>query len=279
MTPYFYNGVIRKYIIMFGRMFNDIDVVRYDTSGNSVQTIRVPIAYGPAEKFLVRLNTDPGLNREVAIQLPRLAFELTGMQYAPQRGLNKTHKTTAYSTDVNKMRSTYSPTPYDFNISLYGMFANQEDAVQVTEQIMPFFRPEWTMSLKLVNQLNEYWDVATVLNDMSMEDTYEADFESRRAIIYTWNFTVKGYLFGPLRDRGVIKRTVLDFAINASDQPIGTEVGPDKKVILTPGQYANGAPTANAAASIIHTSVSANSTWDYAFENYDYFDGINRHDH
>jgi hypothetical protein len=279
MAPYFYNGVIRKYIIMFGRMFNDIDIVRYN-NGEAIQTIRVPIAYGPSEKFLSRLSGDPSLDKQVAIQLPRLGFELTSMNYAPNRTLNKMHKSTAVNTsDGGKLTSQYTPVPYDFNISLYGMFANQEDAVQVTEQIMPFFRPEWTMSLKLVDELNQYHDIATVLNNVSISDDYEGDYSSRRSLVYTWDFTVKGYLFGPIRNKGVIKRTVIDMSINDTADPIGTEVGPDKKIILTPGLLANGSPTANSTAGIPYYNVAANTNWDYAFENIDYFDGKNRHEH
>ena len=278
MVPHFYNGIIRKYIIMFGRMFNDIDVVRYN-NGNAEQTIRVPIAYGPSEKWLTRLDEDPGLNKSVAIQLPRLGFEMTSMNYDPSRALNKMTKSSSPSTYTNTVSSQYTPVPYNFNITLTGMFAYQEDAVQVTEQIIPFFRPEWTMSLKLLDSIPDYYDIPTVLNNMSMEDTYESDFMSRRAIIYTWDFIVKGYLFGPVRNKGVIKRTIIDISNNSTADPIGTEVGPDKKITLTPGLLANGSPTSNTSASVPLASISANSNWGYAFENEDYFDGKNRHEH
>jgi hypothetical protein len=277
MVPYFYNGTIRKYIILFGRMFNDIDVVR--SNGTRTQTIRCPIAYGPREQWLARLNQDAYLNKDVAITLPRLSFELTGMEMDQTRTLNKTHKMTAYNDNVKKLTSQYTPVPYTFNMSLYGMFDNNEDAVQVVEQITPFFRPEWTASVKLIDELDEYFDVPTILNNMTIEDTYEADFQTRRAILYTWNFTVKGYLWGPVRNRGVINRTIVDISNNRTQDPIGTEVGPDKKIILTPGQYANGSPTANSSASVAYNTIAANSTWDYAFDSYDYFDGKNRHDH
>ena len=278
MVPHFYNGIIRKYIIMFGRMFNDIDVVRYN-GDDAAQTIRLPIAYGPSEKWLTRLDEDAGLNKAVAVQLPRLGFEMTSMNYDPTRTLNKMTKSSSPSTYTNSVSSQYTPIPYNFNITLTGMFAYQEDAVQVTEQIIPFFRPEWTMSLKLLDSIPDYYDIPTVLNNMSMEDTYEADFMSRRAIIYTWDFTVKGYLFGPVRNKGVIKRTIIDISNNSTSDPIGTEVGPDKKITLTPGLLANGSPTSNTSASVPLANISANSNWGYAFENEDYFDGENRHEH
>ena len=270
----YYHGVIRKYIIMFGNMFNDIDVVRYNNAGTAVQTIRVPIAYGPKEKFLVRLRTDPNLNRDVAIQLPRLAFEITDMSYAPTRSLSKLQKNTAIGSQGDSLRSQFTPVPYDINMSLYGMFANQEDAVQVVEQILPFFRPEWTNSVKLVSSMSDFYDIPTVMTGLSIEDTYEADFQSRRAIIYTFTFTVKGYIFGPVSNKGVIKRTIVDLA---ADSTVGTPF--NERLSLTPGLLANGSPTANSSASIDTSSITANTTYGFAFDQENYFDGIDRHGH
>ena len=270
----YYHGAIRKYIIMFGNMFNDIDVTRYNNSGTATQTIRVPIAYGPKEKFLVRLRTDPNLDRDVAIQLPRLAFEITDMSYAPTRTVGKLQKNTAIGSHGDSLRSQFTPVPYDINMSLYGMFANQEDAVQVVEQILPYFRPEWTNSVKLVPSIGQYYDIPTILTGLSIEDTYEADFQSRRAIIYTFNFTVKGYIFGPVSNKGVIKRTIVDLA---SDSVVGTPF--NERVTLTPGLLANGSPTANSSASIDTSSITANTTYGFAFDQENYFDGIDRHGH
>jgi len=275
----YYHGIIRKYIIMFGNMFNDIDIQRFNNSETAVQTIRVPIAYGPREKFLARLNQDPNLNREVSIQLPRLSFEITNMTYAPDRTLNKLQKNTALGDNGDSLRSQFVPVPYDIEISLYGMFDNNEDAVQVVEQILPFFRPDWTNSVKLVPEMSEYIDIPTVLNGMSIEDSYDADFQTRRAIIYTFNFTVKGLIYGPVSKKGVIKRTYVDLTAQDANTAIGTEQGPNRRVRIQPGMYANGSPTANSSASVAITSINANNNWTYAFDDYDYFDGVNRHNH
>lgn len=271
----YYHGAIRKYIIMFGNMFNDINVVRYGTDGSAQQVIRVPIAYGPREKFLARLDQDPNLSKEVAIQLPRISFEVTNMTYASNRSLNKMQKNTAIGAGTNTLRSQYTPVPYDINIQLSAMFSNNEDAVQVVEQILPFFRPEWTNSVKLVPEIGDYYDVPTVLNSMTIEDTYEADYQIRRAIIYTFDFTVKGYIFGPVSNKGVIKRTIVDVKNNAFDDPIGTEAATQKQIILTPGLLANGQPTSNSAASVPLSAIDANSNYGYAFDSYDYFNGLN----
>lgn len=271
----YYHGILRKYVIMFGNMFNDIDIVRYNNSEVAIQSIRVPISYGPREKYLARLNADISLDRQVAIQLPRLSFEMTNVTYAPERGLNKLTRNVGIRVDDNnKMRSIYTPTPYNIDFSLYGMFAHQEDAVQVVEQILPFFRPEWTHTLTLVPEVGDKYDIPTVLNDLSIEDTYEADFMTRRAILYTFNFTVKGYLFGPTTNKGVIKRATVDLSANSV-------VGVPNNVTLDirPGLLANGSPTSNATASLAFDDISANTDYGYTFEKEEFFDGIDRHGH
>jgi hypothetical protein len=204
---------------------------------------------------------------------------MLNMTYAPNRSLNKTLRNTVLGTGDNTRQSQYTPVPYDFNMVLSGMFANNEDAVQVAEQIAPFFRPEWTQSLKLIPEMGTYYDVATVLNSVNIEDTYESDFQSRRAIIYTWDFTVKGYMFGPISNKGIIKRTVIDMVAQDSDNPIAEQIGPHRKITLTPGLTANGEPTTDPDNSVALHSISEDDDWGYAFDREDYFDGIDRHEH
>ena len=271
-----YHSAIRKYIIMFGNMFNDIDVVRVNKAGESVQQLRVPIAYGPKEKFLIKLRTDPDGRREIAMVLPRLSFELTSMNYAPERVLNRTHKQLGIGGGNNSLRQTFTPAPYDLDMTLYAMFANQEDAVQVVEQILPYFRPEWTNSVKIVPELDTYVDIPTIYTGMTIEDTYDGDFDTRRAIIYTFTFKIKGYLFGPVTNKGIIRRTLVNtfnpqantatsnVVIRTSDTKLQT-------LTLTPGLLANGQPTANSSASIPISQISANSNYGFAFDREDFF--------
>ena len=271
-----YHSAIRKYIIMFGNMFNDIDVVRFNKAGESVQQLRVPIAYGPKEKFLIKLRTDPDGRREIAMVLPRLSFELTSMNYAPERVLNRTHKQLGIGGGNNSLRQTFTPAPYDLDMTLYAMFANQEDAVQVVEQILPYFRPEWTNSVKIVPELDTYVDIPTIYTGMTIEDTYDGDFDTRRAIIYTFTFKIKGYLFGPVTNKGIIRRTLVNtfnpqantatsnVVIRTSDTKLQT-------LTLTPGLLANGQPTANSTASIPVSQISANSNYGFAFDREDFF--------
>lgn len=261
---------------MFGSMFNDIDIVRYDKQGNRTQGIRVPIAYGPKEKFLARLNQDPGLDRQVATQLPRMSFEITDMAYAPTRTVNKMQRNTSSGQNNQSLSSQFAPVPYDISITLSAMFANNEDAVQVVEQILPYFKPEFTHSMKLVSGMDQYYDIPTVMQGMTIEDTYEADFQTRRAIIYSFQFVVKGYIFGPVSNKGTIKRAVVDFNVAEGDTLVDATQGPNKRVTLTPGQKGDGTPTTKSSESVASSNIAPDSTWGFAFDSEDFFDGGTR---
>lgn len=252
---------------MFGNMFNDISVNRYDRDGNIIQTLVVPIAYGPREKFLARLKEDPYLDREVAITLPRLSFEITNLQYASDRSLNKMNNVASRGSGANVLAQSSTPVPYDISVTLHGMFATQEDAVQVVEQILPFFRPEWTHTLKVVDDLDHYIDVPTVLSNMQVQDSYEADFQTRRAILYTFDFIIKGYLYGPVSNKGVIKRTAIDL--------IEGEVGDSTitRVDLQPGLKNDGTATTNRDESVSLNRINATDTYGFAFDNENFFNG------
>ena len=254
---------------MFGNMFNDIDVVRYTNDGDVSRVIRVPIAYGPRDRFLSRLATDPNLDREIAIQLPRLAFEMTDLQYDPARSLNKLTRNVNLGDNASRLRGQYTPVPYNINLSLYAMFRYNEDAVQVMEQILPFFRPEWTNSVRLIPEIGDFYDVPTILNGVDIQDNYDSNFEDRRAIIYTYTFTVKGYIFGPVTNKGVITRTDLNFKTDT----VAT-ANTAQRTVLVPGQTSEGLPTANAAASVSRNQISANSNYGFAFDKQDFFSGF-----
>ena len=269
---YFYHEILRKTIIAFGTLFNNIEIKHKDTSGNGFSQLKVPIAYGPKEKFLARLRQNPDLGREVATTLPRLSFEITGFNYDSARAMNKQNRITSIGSGNNTLRSGWAPAPYNIDISLYGMFANNEDAVQVVEQILPYFRPEWTNSVKIVPSLGIYVDVPTIMTGMQLEDTYEADFQTRRAIIYTFNFTVKGYIYGPVTNKGLITRTKVDFHLQPT---ANTEAYEAERITLTPGLLANGSPTSNTSASVARSAINANSNYGFAFDTENFFTGNN----
>lgn len=198
----FYNESLRKTVIAFGSLFNDIYITRKDSTGAPIQTLKVPLAYGPKQKFIIRLEADPGLDRAIAITLPRLGFEISGLEYDPSRKLNRIIKRRKVSTTEDKklkqMQSQYTPVPYNLNFELFCMAKNSDDGIQIVEQIVPFFQPEYTISLKEVPEMDVVRDVPMVLNSTNYEDNYTGDFTERRAIIYTFNFTAKAYVYGPV---------------------------------------------------------------------------------
>ena len=260
----FYHESIRKYIIVFGNMFNGIYVQRFNNAGTRIQNIKVPIAYGPKQKFLTRLYQDPNLDKDVAISLPRMGFEMTGITYAANRKTTGLYKNVTVNTsDKSKVKSQYQPVPYDFNITLSVFVRNADDGAQIVEQILPYFQPEWTNNVKLIPSMNITLDVPTVLQSTTLEDTYEGDFESRRALIYNLDFLMKGYVFGPVTNSGIIKRTIIDFAPNMPESPV------EERVKLTPGLLANGQPTTNSLASVAIGNISANDNYGIAEDFFD----------
>ena len=209
----FYHETVRNVIVAFGTMFNNIQIVRKDNSGTVTQTMKVPLAYGPKQKFLTRLDQDPSLSAATAITLPRLGFEIGALTYDSARKLNRVQKfkkVKSSSSNANKLDTQYMPVPYNMDITLYAMAKNSDDALQIVEQILPFFQPDYTLTLNDMADMGIKRDVPIILNDVGYEDNYQGDFESRRAIIYTLAFTTKFYLYGPVTSTSVIKTVQVD---------------------------------------------------------------------
>jgi len=200
----FYHETIRRYVIVFGTMFNDLVVWRRNDAGSIVKRIKVPIAYGPRAKFLSRIQQDPNLNKPDAISLPRMSFQITGYNYDAARKLPTVGQIKAPAANNAVNASIYNPVPWniDFELSIYVL--NAEDGTMLIEQILPYFTPEWTNTMKLVDDLDLRMDVPVILNTITTEDTYEDSYENRRTIIHTLNFTMKGYLFGPVKNKDII---------------------------------------------------------------------------
>ena len=209
----FYHETVRSIIVGFGTLFNDIHVVRKNNSGVVTQSMKVPLAYGPKQKWLTRLDQDAGLDSKVAITLPRLGFEIQNLTYDPARKLNRVQKfkkVKSSSSNANKLDTQFMPVPYNMDITLYAMAKNSDDALQIVEQILPFFQPDYTLTLNDMADMGIKRDVPIILNDVGYEDNYQGDFESRRAIIYTMGFTTKFYLYGPVTSSSVIKTVQVD---------------------------------------------------------------------
>ena len=207
----FYHETIRKVVVAFGSMFNDIHLVRKDNSGNVTQSMKVPLAYGPRQKFLVRLREDADLTKQVAVTLPRIGFEIAGVSYDPTRKLNRVQKfKKVKGAKAQQLDTQYMPVPYNIEFSLYIMAKQSDDALQIVEQILPYFQPDYTVTINDNTDMGVKRDVPIVLGGVTYEDTYEGDFTSRTTIIYTLSFTAKFYLYGPVTSSKVIKTVQAD---------------------------------------------------------------------
>ena len=206
----FYHQTIRKYVALFGTLFNDINIEKKDSGGNVLSRQKVPIAYGPKQKFLTRINQDASLDRQVAIQLPRMGFEMTGIAYDPVRKLNTvgslTHKETINGNrNVKKM---FNPSPYIFDFSLYAFVENAEDGTQILEQILPFFTPEFNVTVNIITDMGLSLDIPIVIQSATSEDSYEGEFSARRTIIWTISFMMKGFIYPDIKSSQKIIKTI-----------------------------------------------------------------------
>ena len=215
----FYNQAVRKTVISFGTLFNNIELKK-TVNGQVLETEKVPLAYGPKQKFLYRLQGNPTDGRKVAITLPRIYFEMTGIDYDASR---KTPATQKYKTVINdngnEVRTQYVPVPYNISFEVGILCKSQDDGLQILEQILPFFQPSFSMSLKFIPDMDEVRDVAVVLNSVDFDDDWEDDFSTRRSITYTMQFTAKSYIYGPYTKADVIRKsriieTIGDTAVN-----------------------------------------------------------------
>ena len=224
LGQYYYHEILRKTIISFGTIFNDIHIRHRDGAGKENSDIRVPLAYGPMQKFLARLEQQPDLNRAVQITLPRMSFETTNIAYDATRkgGITQTFK----ASDGSKLRKVFMPVPYNIGFELNILVKLNDDALQIVEQILPYFQPSFNVTIDLVDVIGEKRDVPIVLDNISFQDDYEGDFATRRALIYTLNFTAKTYLFGPVSDssEGLIKKVQVDYHASVNTETARREL-------------------------------------------------------
>jgi len=199
MFEYFYHEILRKTIISFGTLFNDI-VIKHTNSGDDVvSTTKVPLAYGPTQKFLARLEQSPDLNKSTAMTLPRMSFEMTGITYDPSRKVTTTQQFTVKDpANGTVSQKAYMPVPYNAQFELSIMAKLNDDALQIVEQILPYFQPAYNITVNLTEGVSEKRDIPVILENITMQDDYEGDFSQRRVLLYTLRFTAKTYLFGPI---------------------------------------------------------------------------------
>ena len=228
----FYNQSFRKLIIAFGQIFNNIVIQRTNSTGGVTARIKVPLAYAPKEKFLVRLDQQANLeSREFATTLPRMGFEIKGLTYDASRKLTRVQKYSKVKSgeDGEKMNYNYTPVPYNIAMNLYIFTATAEDGLQIVEQILPYFQPDYTVTINAVPDLNIKRDIPIVLGNITYEDSYDESFTNRRAVIYTISFTAKTYLFGPMNNQKVIKEVQTDIGTD-TDSPLTRE----ERIVVVP---------------------------------------------
>ena len=216
---YYYNESMRKMTVAFGQLFNNIQIKRKDSNNAVIQSIRVPLAYAPKEKFLTRLDQQPDLDsREMSITLPRMSFEISTITYDATRKLNKIQKFRAVKTGAEGkiLDYNYMPVPYNISYDLNIFTATAESGLQIVEQILPFFQPDYTVTVNVIPSLNIKRDVPIVLNNVNYDDSYSGDFTTRRAVTYTLRFTAKTYLFGPAQTQKVVKTVQTDLHTNTT---------------------------------------------------------------
>lgn len=228
LSNQFYHEIIRKTIIAFGTLFNNIEIVSKDKQGNQLKQMRVPIAYGPTQKFLARLEERPVLSgsgpAKVGITLPRMSFEMIGIQYDSGRKISTLQTFNSVNKDSGKLVKNYMPVPYNISMQLNILTKLNEDALQILEQILPYFQPNFTLTIDLVETLGEKRDIPITLESISFDDTYEDDFTTRRNITYTLNFSCKTYLYGPTaaNSAGLIKKAQVDYYTDTSNLKTGS---------------------------------------------------------
>jgi len=204
----FYWGTIRKAIVAFGSMFNGITIERKDAAGNSVQIQRVPLSYSPKQKFLAKIRQQPNTDESnFQVILPRMGFEMIALDYDPNRKISPLQQNRTLNSSTSAS-SQYAPTPYNISVLLYIYVKNQDDGLQIIEQILPYFNPDYNLTLKAIPELDIKNDLPILLNTIGFEDDYEGDMTTRRAIIWTLSFTMKLNFYGPVSKQGIINRVV-----------------------------------------------------------------------
>ena len=240
MFTQFYNESIRKMVIGFGSLFNDIQVVRKNSDGTTKETIRVPLSYGPKEKFIRRIQESSSISNDTHTQitLPRLGFDITGFAYDPVRKGNKLRTRSTPATSSTESWN-YNEVPYDISFGLYSFTRNHDDNLQIIEQILPYFTPEFIVTLK-VNSINSKIDVPIILNSVSTVEEYEGEFDARRNITSTFEFTAKTYIYGPTKSAKQILTSEIDIFGSSEKFDYSVTGAHDLRIGVTGGYTGDG---------------------------------------
>lgn len=248
---HFQNELLRKYVILFGTLFNNIYITRDSSTATKVQNFKVPVAYGPREKYLAMVKQKPE-SKVKAIQLPIMSFEISGMQPDPERRFLR--KNVYRSGDVD----SFEPAPWNISFTLNIMTKTDFDASKIVEQCLYYFNPDWTVAAQLIDGNERTWDITTVFNDVSHQDVYEGDFTQRRALTWQINFTMKAWLHGPVLDKKRIKFIRINTHLGDLN---GSTI--DESTTIQPGLTANGQPTTDITQTIPYQQIEMEDNWDF----------------
>lgn len=246
----FYFSLIRKYVILMGTLLNNIRITRTDKNGNTINLLKVPITYAPKDKMLARVMQDPALDRNTAtLPLPMISFEMGEIKYDGTRKLNTIGKSTVKSTvtgEQSKFKYQYNPVPYNISFKVYIYAKNVEDGTKIIEQILPYFTPDWTTTCNLIPEMEIMMDIPIILTNIDYSDKYDGQYKDRRMIIWSLDFLLKGYFYGPVKKSAIIKFINVNFYIPpVADGKLRDAVGNtaiDEKLTIQPGLSANGDP-------------------------------------
>ena len=218
----FYHQTIRKYVAVFGTLFNDINIERKNSSGTVVEKLKVPLAYGPKQKWLLAVQDTTADRKVVATRTPRMGFAMTGVSYDSARKLNTIGRNVAANTSstTSNMTTMYNPVPYNFDFQLFILVKNAEDGTQILEQVLPYFTPEFTVTVNTIPDMNIKADVPITLNSADVADEYEGDLSARRTITWTLSFTLKGFIYPNVTSGEIIKSIEVNFRIPGGDTEI-----------------------------------------------------------
>lgn len=254
----FYHATIRKYVAYFGAIFADITIQRTNSNGDTTGVLKVPLQYAIKEKMLARVLGDPNIDRKDAIALPAMSFELKSFLPDPIRRIGAVNQLVRKDpNNANAYKTLFVPVPYNFSFALYVLVKNAEDGTKIVEQIAPYFTPEWTATLELIPEMGFSQDIPIVLNTVSVQDTFTEDYKDRVTLMYELDFTMKGYLWGPVKDKPLVKFVKTTLYAEDSNSAF-------KSFTLQPGLLANGQPTSNASLSVNTNTIFVDDNWDYA---------------
>lgn len=231
LGTYTYHEIIRKTVVGFGTLFNNIELRKFDADENVERIIKVPVSYSGRQKFLARIEQNPDLNKKFQTGVPRIAFEMVGISYDSSRKTSPVQLYKKSTPGSQAIKTQYLPVPYNIDFELYIFSKVNEDILQVVEQILPYFQPSFNITIQIIPEMDEKKDIPIVLNSISVEDDYEGDFQTRRALTYTLRFTAKTYLYGPVNpnNESMIKKAIVDTYVGTGDS-----YGRERRYVVEP---------------------------------------------